>query len=57
MEKEFVGRYYCRGAAGPNGHCDDHPMTIQCDHCIWVEEELRKNPNHPSNVYLKKPNY
>ncbi len=45
QDKEFSGRYYCRGAVGPNGHCDDRPMTIQCDYCIWKQPEIEKqNP-------------
>jgi hypothetical protein len=52
QECQPIGRYYCRGAYGPAGHCDNRPMTIQCSHCIWVEQELRNNPDHPTNVYL-----
>jgi hypothetical protein len=39
MATGFEGRYYCRGADGPNGHCDNQRNTIQCDYCIWFQKE------------------
>lgn len=45
-------RYYCRGADGPNGHCDNQPMTIQCCYCIWKEqqEELKSEEYTHTNT-------
>lgn len=38
-------RYYCRNSNTSEGHCDDHPMTIQCSECIDMEKEIvRENP-------------
>lgn len=32
-------RYYCRYyEATGNHHCDDRPMTIQCEYCTWKEQ-------------------
>jgi len=39
-ESTITKRYYCRAFEAGNPHCDDDsPHAIQCDYCIWHEEQ------------------
>ena len=53
--KEFSGRYYCRGAAGPEGHCDDRKMTIQCDFCIMEQHKIELDNPYQHYYGYNKP--
>ena len=36
-------RYYCRNyEATGQDHCDDRRNTIQCEYCIWKEQEEKQ---------------